>query len=228
MANNLILLRSDDSTFINCASQFTKTWGGSGLSSPQILSIYENQNARLLTRFQAYADSLRRGNAGVDNIRRRFHGTPMRCKLGINSNTLCSDSSCNLCQVAEHGLQIGRAAHGTFGRGLYFANNSSKSHQYSGKYGAYQYLAVLICYVACGKAAIVQSHSNNYEMMAPPAGFNSVVSPNVPSETVVYKEDAVYPAYIVVYRYICFIFFFSLVCSFIFFFLFHQKCGFLP
>jgi hypothetical protein len=90
-----------------------------------------------------------------------------------------------------------------FGRGLYFAHNSSKANDYTSPNSTTGLRVMFQCDVACGKVYCTQYDMTS--LTSPPSGYDSVEgvpggSLNYP-EMVVYNEDAVMPRYIVFYKY---------------------------
>lgn len=116
----------------------------------------------------------------------KFHGTSSRA----------------LHKILNHGFRIPENP-GMYGRGVYFATDSSKSAQYS-----VDQTKLLLCEVALGKAMVVASanHSLDFETVCA-AGFDSVYAPRNTKSTagvlfdefVVYHRDQAIPRYCVTY-----------------------------
>lgn len=91
-----------------------------------------------------------------------------------------------------------------FGNGYYFALHSSKCHHYTGQ-SYYGYRAILLCKVVTGKKCILKE--DRRDLNEAPRGYDSVYGEDYPTakvkypEVVVYKEEAVQPQYIIVYKY---------------------------
>ena len=116
----------------------------------------------------------------------KFHGTSSRA----------------LHKILNHGFRIPENP-GMYGRGVYFATDSSKSAQYS-----VDQTKFLLCEVALGKAMVVSSadHALNLERVSA-LGFDSVYAPRNTKTTagvlfdefVVYHRDQAIPRYCVTY-----------------------------
>jgi hypothetical protein len=116
----------------------------------------------------------------------KFHGTSSRA----------------LHKILNHGFRIPENP-GMYGRGVYFATDSSKSAQYS-----VDQTKLLLCEVALGKAMVVTSadHSLDYDSVTA-LGFDSVYAPRNTKATsgvlfdefVVYHRDQAIPRYCVTY-----------------------------
>jgi hypothetical protein len=116
----------------------------------------------------------------------KFHGTSSRA----------------LHKILNHGFRIPENP-GMYGRGVYFATDSSKSAQYST-----DQTKILLCEVALGKSMIVSTadHSLDFESVSA-LGFDSVYAPRNTKATsgvlfdefVVYNKDQAIPRYCVTY-----------------------------
>lgn len=89
---------------------------------------------------------------------------------------------------------------GRFGSGLYFAPNSSKSHDYVHTKGNVK--VMILCKVAAGK--VFKTKVDMPNLRCPPSGYDSVsgeVGGNLNyAELVVYASDASLPSYILFYQ----------------------------
>jgi len=93
---------------------------------------------------------------------------------------------------------------GRFGLGIYTSATSSKSNDYSENKGAFSNnKAFFLTKVVVGKAK--KYTTDRPDLSEPPAGFHSVIGePDTfgtlnYDELIVYREDAVIPAYLIVY-----------------------------
>ena len=54
------------------------------------------------------------------NTVRRFHGTGLKCTLGINGKTkCCTDPTCAVCNIIQQGFDMAYSSDGRYGKGLY-------------------------------------------------------------------------------------------------------------
>lgn len=69
------------------------------------------------------------------NEQRRWHGTSVdsACQVGYEAgnDNICDSASCAVCRIMENSYDIGRAAIGMMGAGIYFSSTSSKSNDYN-------------------------------------------------------------------------------------------------
>lgn len=183
-------------------AQFNKTWASAKGPVPTVVAVFELRNPTLYRRFIEYEKKIASANAGDANTRRRFHGTNLACQLD-QTKSLCSAGACAVCGIAREGLKLAKFGtkthYGSFGRGLYFANNSSKSADYAAKPGVQ---AMFLCKVVCGKVFKTQQRMEH--LLKPPAGCHAVVGEVGGdlhySEIVFYEEAAVLPTYVILYR----------------------------
>lgn len=122
--------------------QFLASWAANAGPAPTILRVLQVRNPEtVFQRYQDYKTALAAAGRGV-NEERRFHATGMTCSFGIDlSQRPCDDAACAVCSIAASAFKLGRAGGGAltpafgslrYGRGLYFARMSSKSHDYGG------------------------------------------------------------------------------------------------
>merc|ERR1711871_360176 len=71
-------------------------------------------------------------SAGEGNTHQRWHGTGLKCSLGIGQTTICDDKTCVTCNIIRGGFDISYCrVPGRYGIGLYASATSSKAHQYA-------------------------------------------------------------------------------------------------
>jgi len=188
---------------------FLQRWKQPRELAPPISRIFEiryNESDMLgyeqyRTRFGAYTEAL------------EFHGTDRACMLGEHSNprcrkTLCGLKTCYLCSVIRHSFKVSACGRKNlfkrFGHGIYTSPVSSKAHGYVRNtqiFGLAPYKAMLIVRVVRGRSWVTQGNAR--DLISPPPGYDSVYG--VPgdslrySETVLYDNDAIRPAYLVLY-----------------------------
>ncbi|KAG8889071.1 hypothetical protein FRB98_005820 [Tulasnella sp. 332] len=144
------------------------------------------------------------------NERKTFHGTPRKCCIGDPQKTLqlCSDAACNVCSIIRTSFRIDLAGTAPgrnfmrFGRGLYTTSVSSKADDYSVTQANSPYKAMLVAKVVLGRGYSLMRTTKN--LIRPPVGHDSVlgtvgVDLNY-DEQVVYRNDAIRPAYLLLYE----------------------------
>lgn len=208
----LVTVPQDNHTYNNVANQFQKSWRH-GTPCPKVQAVYKIvQSQNILDRYDAYRNAVEvRGRfvsqgRPVGNQQRRWHGTKRECGIGENSRTsFCYSTKCSLCCIIRTSFDVshsGKNAGTTFGSGIYTSSTSSKSDGYSNNLSASAWKAVLLVYVAVGKAKKVQA--SQQALTQPPAGFDSVIADPLAGfmdydELIVYINDAACPAYLVMY-----------------------------
>ncbi|KAG8791725.1 hypothetical protein FRC16_000313 [Serendipita sp. 398] len=155
----------------------------------------------------------------------RWHGTSRECKVGDpGNNGLCESISCATCNIIRHSYDIDRfgprwgryvtsscfyhrfvrrilISIPRFGKGIYTSATSSKSNDYTTNNQESNWTALLLNSVLIGRG--FETKENHETLLQPPEGYDSVLG--VPGETlnydetVVYRNDAIRPAYLVVY-----------------------------
>ncbi|KAI5885946.1 ADP-ribosylation [Schizophyllum commune H4-8] len=159
------------------------------------------------------------------NENRRWHGTRRECSLGEDWSTStwpCKSPTCSVCRIVCDSFDIecykGRTGWGRFGRGIYTSSTSSKADDYSCNLERGSTTKVMIlAKVVVGRG--YKMHYNNSSLTAPPVGYDSVCVRSLPlytsyisgqvlgetgaqlnyDEVVVYSNDAIRPAYLVLY-----------------------------
>ncbi|KIO25036.1 hypothetical protein M407DRAFT_76192, partial [Tulasnella calospora MUT 4182] len=159
------------------------------------------------------------------NERLVFHGTPRHCSLGERDSCtdLCSKSLCSLCGVLRESFSVARAGTAPdrnflrFGHGIYTTNVSSKADDYTNDLPHSSNRVLVVAKVLLGRASVL--HRNAKTLLVPPAGFDSVrgvvLSPHNAQhaqvlgevgvdlnydEQVLYRDDAIRPAYVIIYE----------------------------
>ena len=172
-----------------------------------IMFILEIVNPTLEARFKTYISCL---PPGYRNREEYYHGTSFKCSMPRDD--MCSDPACGACGIAKKGFdpaRISSQAWQRFGKGFYFAVNSSKAYDYPlslyrcspAQQPRHRFL--LVCEVAPGRKHYVDR--DNPLLKGPPPGYNSVYgkatsSPNGLNydEIVLYETEAIRPHYIIV------------------------------
>ncbi|KAL6056404.1 PARP catalytic domain-containing protein [Balamuthia mandrillaris] len=198
------------------SAQFAQRWRHPSRPGT-IHTILRIHNPLLKQRFKAYQQHIVSnvsnlqvwGEGGPGNTHRRFHGTKSWvCDLGVGKQSqslkLCKNASCSVCGIIRQGLKLSKVVgRNRFGQGLYLSSTSSKANDYTNNClvsGGYR--AMFLCYVVVGKGWKILQDSPS--LQGPPKGFHSVLGEVGSSlnydEVVVYQEEAVYPAYLIIYK----------------------------
>ncbi|GBC08148.1 hypothetical protein RclHR1_07930005 [Rhizophagus clarus] len=219
-------LSKQGNKFKDISNQFISSWKHKKKAIPEIHTIYKIfPNEQIISRYNNYRDSIEslrrlegrpfpKGNGRVmtkGNEQRRFHGTRMKCLLGIETDTLCSDMTCAVCRIITEGYKLmyaktSRFKYQRFGDGIYFSSTSSKSDDFNREslknHNGVNYKVMFLNKVVVGRAfELIQEVRN---LKGPPINYDSVVGEPSASlyydELVVYNESACIPQYLIVYE----------------------------
>ncbi|KAF9644284.1 ADP-ribosylation [Thelephora ganbajun] len=214
VAPGLVLVPRDNETYHNVANQFQRSWRHPTLC-PKIRAIYKIvERPEIMDRYNVYRNAVEfRGGFTAKGItsgnqQRRWHGTNRGCRVGESGQTtLCYSPQCALCSIIRTSFDIAhskkKTGWGRFGNGIYTSSTSSKSNDYSNNIVSSPWKAVLLAYVAVGRAKTFETDQPT--LTQPPNGYDSVIGEPSPmgslnyDELVVYTNDAVRPAYLVMY-----------------------------
>ncbi|KAG8836112.1 hypothetical protein FRC20_007135 [Serendipita sp. 405] len=196
--------------FRTIADLFTQTWQHP-TNRPTIQYIY------VIVSTEEYDRMYRAYRAGVESVGNflsqglnegneqfRWHGTTRECRVGDPGNpSLCASTSCPMCSIIRYSFDIERFGPrwGRFGKGIYTSAVSSKSNDYQKTLQATDWSSLLLNNVVIGNGYHIQSNSDT--LLQPPSGYDSISG--LPGqalnyeETVVYRNDAIRPAYLVIY-----------------------------
>jgi hypothetical protein len=135
----------------------------------QIVTIFEIETPAVHRSFKKYVSTFRFSNPNITDV---FHGTRVNCDL-CTTQSFCSDTGCAICSICRNGFDVGRAASAIaftrFGKGVYFAPHSSKSHDYTTGAPGTEVRMMLLCQVAKGS-----SHDTTQDLTtltSPPLGL---------------------------------------------------------
>ncbi|CAG8493993.1 3347_t:CDS:2, partial [Funneliformis mosseae] len=212
-------------------NQFKMAWRHPHKRVPQVHSIWKIYcNDILNNKYNTYKAEVERMHQlegkpfpkgegqrtmSVGNEQRRFHGTKMKCQVGLQNNKICSDKQCSVCAIIREGYKLKYVGTGTisaafqrFGSGIYFSGTSSKSDDYNEgslvNYLGVNYKVMLLNKIVVGKGYALTKDAMT--LTSPPVGFDSVLGEPSTSgnlnydEVVVYKEEASIPQYLIVYE----------------------------
>jgi len=148
------------------------------------------------------------GNTDVESL--LFHGTKRACLLGENINNLrlCALKKCSVCSIIRSSFDIEKCGSKhkftRFGKGIYMTSCSSKADDYSSNGSAdASFRVLLVGRMVVGKA--LKRRTNATDLTELPCGYHSLIGEPGEDlkfqEHVVYDNDAIRPAYLVVYGY---------------------------
>lgn len=196
---HLLVVLTDIKKKMDMTEKFLYSWKKYADKKAAILGIFQNINPVLRKKFQEY-----KKKTGSHKLM-RWHGTAQKCNL-FNTQKFCGDSCCAVCNICKEGFRIDLCGKNTgwsrFGQAIYTAPEASKSHDYNAASEKNGIRTILLCQVAPGK--IFQTKINMPTITAPPIGFDAVegvpgADLNYP-ELCTYKNESVYPAYVIFYR----------------------------
>ncbi|KAG9044297.1 hypothetical protein FS837_008389 [Tulasnella sp. UAMH 9824] len=160
--------------------------------------------------YQEYKDMLERQNGWTGaNEQLVFHGTSRECSLGEEAyrSTLCESTTCTLCCILRNSFLVSKSGSAgrtfkRFGPGIYTSSVSSKADDYTKSPWFSDDRVIIVARVALGKSSI--QYQTTQHLTEPPIGYDSVLGEvgihlNY-NEQVLYKDEAIRPAYIVVYE----------------------------
>jgi len=191
---------SSQAEFRRVKKLFFDSWKKFSTKGLTVVGIYSIKNPVLRDNYEKYKAALAK-LAIPDHVEELWHGTKMLCSL--TSGNLCYNRGCSLCAISVLGFDHNRARSdaGTFcrfGKGIYFAPNSCKSHAYTSPASCH---SVILCQVALGTQFLTFQRMTT--LTTPPLGYNSVSGVvggelNWP-EKVVYASSACLPTHAVLY-----------------------------
>lgn len=137
-----------------------------------------------------------------------FHGTTRACLIGegINNVRLCTLKECSVCSIIRSSFDIEKCGSKhkfmRFGQGIYTTSCSSKADDYSSNQSPDAVFQVLLVgRVVVGKP--LKKRTNSTNLIELPCGYHSLIGEPGEDlkypEHVVYDNDAIRPAYLVVY-----------------------------
>ncbi|TFK27461.1 ADP-ribosylation [Coprinopsis marcescibilis] len=211
----LVPLAKSDAKYNEVSKSFKKGWKHPKKKRPHIYTIFRvTVPDHVLRPFHQYrarvaaAPGLAGRVKNPANEHLLFHGTTRSCLLGEDgrSTRLCNLPLCSLCCVIRNSFSIDKCGSKhrfkRFGTGIYTTSCSSKADDYTANIEQTSNLRViLVNRVIVGKPH--RRKKNATSLTEPPCGFHSVIGePGIDlnyEETVIYDNDAIRPAYIIVY-----------------------------
>ncbi|GLB39055.1 putative poly(ADP-ribose) polymerase catalytic domain [Lyophyllum shimeji] len=216
--SRLVVLAPDDPYYHLVRDKFIEGWRHADRPRPpvravlKILSTNESLNVYKKYRAKVAAEINDRKAKNQGNQKLLFHGTNRYCRVAENPDKvrICELSECSLCSIIRHSFNIEKSGNKhsfrRFGKGIYTTTCSSKADDYSFT-GAkkFNWRVMLACRVVVGRPLI--RRQDDTELTAPPPGYHSAMFQVIGKpgenlnyhETVVYDDDAIRPAFVVVY-----------------------------
>ncbi|KAF8730638.1 hypothetical protein AX14_005327 [Amanita brunnescens Koide BX004] len=213
--NRLLPIPQSDPVFKQLEQQFSDGWKHLDKERPPVQAIFKilfsEDNLEQYTQYRTkvagtfFFNFFTQSNGNEQLL---FHGTTRGCALGEDGNSvyLCNLPDCLLCNVIRNSFDVEKCGlknkFRRFGSGIYVTACSSKADDYSkntSKKAAFRVL--LVNRVVVGKPYKRLHNATN--LTEPPSGYHSVFGEPGGDlnyeETVVYNNDAIRPAYLVVY-----------------------------
>ncbi|KAJ3763958.1 hypothetical protein EV360DRAFT_77911 [Lentinula raphanica] len=217
-SSRILPLDSSDPMFVQVERLFSKGWRHRQKPRPviqgifKILSSDESLEAYAIYKSQVQAFNLLSRYKKGANEQLCFHGTRRSCALGDDSDQLflCNSAECSLCCIIRGSFDIARSGDANsfkrFGAGIYTTSCSSKADDYYSVGRSRQQHPQDLRVLLLNRVVVGKPHNRRHNathMNQPPSGHHSVIGlPGVDlnfEETVVYHNDAIRPAYLVVY-----------------------------
>jgi len=221
-APRLFPIPHDDPKFSETKDRFQRDWLYSK-PVPDVAEVYKVVlSDDIVDAYEKYRAAVE-DNAGhkftkagktEGNEIKHWHGTHRACSVGDNRNspTLCGRSDCPMCAILKNSFKIARSGRSgrknarppLFGKGAYTSSASSKANIYASNSGrAGPYKAMIFAYVARGRSRFLARPKPR--LRKAPKGYQSVVGKLGPrgkkyEELIVYRDDAILPGYLVVYK----------------------------
>ncbi|KAF6755458.1 hypothetical protein DFP72DRAFT_811528 [Ephemerocybe angulata] len=214
-SNRLIPLERGELRYNEVARSFRHGWKHPKKKLPRIYAIFRvtmpERDLKPFHRYRAQVTSTPSLSLSVTNPANEqllFHGTTRCCSLGEDkrSTRVCDLPQCNLCCVIRSSFDVKKCGSKhrfkRFGLGIYNTTCSSKADDYTANPDHASNLRVVIASrVIVGRP--YRRKKNATTLTEPPCGYHSVIGePGIDlnyEETVVYNNDAIRPAYVVVY-----------------------------
>lgn len=215
--NRLLPLGRSDPGYVEVEKYFREGWRHPNKKRPRIHTIFRIAlPERMLKPFHKYRETVAAeldaesddSDSELANEQLLFHGTTRCCLLGddTRSTRICTLRQCSLCCVIRYSFDVKRCGSKhrfkRFGKGIYTTSCSSKADDYTANQDDISNLrALLLSRVVVGNPYRRQQNATG--LTEPPPGYHSVVGePGIDlnyEETVVFHNDAIRPAYLIVY-----------------------------
>ncbi|KAJ7197936.1 hypothetical protein GGX14DRAFT_374586 [Mycena pura] len=219
-SSRLVPLSPQDPTYIQLENHFQDGWTHPRKPKPQVHAIFEilltEESSAAFLRYRAIVENSRSPRDANEQL--LFHGTIRSCLLGDKKGgtQLCEIAGCLLCSVIRNSFDLSKCGQRhkfcRFGTGIYSTATSSKADDYIIGVPESPFRAVLVNRVVVGNPLTRQYNAKEITELT--SGYHSVNISfcsfsqqvvGVPGaglnygETVVYNNDAIRPAYLIVY-----------------------------
>ncbi|KAF9492342.1 ADP-ribosylation [Pleurotus eryngii] len=211
----LVAMKEGDHTYAHLERYFHTGWKHPNKPKPEVHRIFKvvfpEHSLKPFREYRTLIDSQLTSTTlkplpGNESL--MFHGTNRRCQIGDEKGNvmLCSLPECFLCSVLRGSYDIAKCGSKNrfkrFGTGIYTSSCSSKADDYVSNIASNShYRVMLVNRVILGNPCIRKT--NAIHLTEPPPGYHSVVGlPGADlnyEETVVYDNDAIRPAFLIVY-----------------------------
>ena len=200
VVTGVLKLDEKSSEYISISTKFKTKWNSKKGECPPVTAVLKVQPPGVDVKFDAYQKSVKE-----NDVEWYFHGCKITCDL-LNTKSLCNLPDCTICQVSKIGFDIKKVGSNVnftrFGKGLYFAPESSKCHDYTLGLASYGYRAMF--YVKCVPGLKQVAFTDNPTRIAPDPGYDSLYGKAGKSlnydELCLYTDQACIPDYIIIYR----------------------------
>ncbi|KAJ7067356.1 hypothetical protein C8F01DRAFT_1247736 [Mycena amicta] len=208
--SRLVALSPTDSIYVQLEKYFQDSWTHPKKAKPQVHAIFEivlTEDSLLpYLRYRALVELSRVSRHANEQL--LFHGTSRGCLLGDEKKggtQLCDLPECLMCAILRNSFDVSKCGKRhrfrRFGNGIYTTACSSKADDYFTGVAHSPFRAVLVNRVVVGTS--FNRQYNAQDLIEPPNGYHSVVGEPGGDlnygETVVYTNDAIRPAYLIVY-----------------------------
>ncbi|KAJ7145071.1 hypothetical protein C8R43DRAFT_1088757 [Mycena crocata] len=208
----LVALNPQDSTYVQLEKHFQDAWTHPKKPKPQVHAIFEivltEENLISYLRYRALVELSRVPRHANEQL--LFHGTNRRCLLGDARKKMrpCALSECLLCSIIRNSFDVTKCGKRhrfrRFGTGIYTTACSSKADDYFTGVPESPFRAVLVNRVVVGNPMNRRHNAQHLtEFTKRLSLFRQVVGlPGADlnyGETVVYTNDAIRPAYLIIY-----------------------------
>lgn len=169
-----VVLKKNDPKYIKVEQQMNQP-----VARYKIVKIQEIHNERLLKGFKRRRRHMRKFNNGEINEKWLFHGSP------------------NFSKIVDVGFQESFARGGSFGPGIYFADDPVKSNGYIGPCSRHNQNGCLSCYRYLLLCRVMLGKTTQGSNLASLPGYDSISAKLSFNEYIVRKGDQTYANYII-------------------------------
>jgi len=213
---NLQIVKEDSPEYKEVNSLLRSGWKHSKKRKPQLRRLFKvvnnDEHYKPFVAYQTKIHSILQTEGKNKDIAAvnclLFHGTTRACLVGEDDaiSGICNLPRCALCRIIENSFDVkfcgSEHKFTRFGKAIYTTSCTSKADDYSSNaHPSATARVLLLSRVVLGKQ--FKTKLNSSHLLEPPEGYHSVRGvPGVHlnyEEAVVYNNDAIRPAYLVVY-----------------------------